>query len=187
MTVYTPQGEFTDICYETTGDGIARITICRPEVRNAFRPRTVIEMREALQMARMDGSVGVVILRGEGELAFCSGGDQKVRGDDGYGDEDGHTGLHVLDFQREIRTCPKPVIASVAGYAIGGGHVLHMLCDLTICSDNARFGQTGPKVGSFDGGWGLLTWPASLAKSGPVRFGSCAVSTTRSKPWIGAW
>ena len=107
MTVYTPQGEFTDICYETTGDGIARITICRPEVRNAFRPRTVIEMREALQMARMDGSVGVVILRGEGELAFCSGGDQKVRGDDGYGDEDGHTGLHVLDFQREIRTCPQ--------------------------------------------------------------------------------
>ena len=154
MTVYTPQGEFTDISYETTGDGIARITICRPEVRNAFRPRTVIEMREALQMARMDGSVGVVILRGEGELAFCSGGDQKVRGDDGYGDEDGHTGLHVLDFQREIRTCPKPVIASVAGYAIGGGHVLHMLCDLTICSDNARFGQTGPKGGSFDGGWG---------------------------------
>ena len=187
MTVYTPQGEFTDICYETTGDGIARITICRPEVRNAFRPRTVIEMREALQMARMDGSVGVVILRGEGELAFCSGGDQKVRGDDGYGDEDGHTGLHVLDFQREIRTCPKPVIASVAGYAIGGGHVLHMLCDLTICSDNARFGQTGPRSVRSTGDGAFSTWPASLAKSGPVRFGSCAVSTTRSKPWIGAW
>ena len=105
MTVYTPQGEFTDICYETTGDGIARITICRPEVRNAFRPRTVIEMREALQMARMDGSVGVVILRGEGELAFCSGGDQKVRGDDGYGDEDGHTGLHVFCL---LYTSPSP-------------------------------------------------------------------------------
>jgi naphthoate synthase len=144
---------FTDIRYETL-DGIAKITICRPEVRNAFRPLTVTEMREALQIARDDPAIGVVILTGEGDLAFCSGGDQRVRGDAGYKDAQGVHRLNVLDFQREIRTCPKPVIAMVAGYAMGGGHVLHVMCDLTIAADNAIFGQTGPRVGSFDGGYG---------------------------------
>ena len=144
---------FTDIRYETC-DGIAKITINRPEVRNAFRPLTVQEMMKALEHARYDETIGVVILTGEGPLAFCSGGDQKIRGDDGYRDGSGETHLNVLDFQRQIRTCPKPVIAMVAGYAVGGGHVLHMMCDLTIAADNAIFGQTGPKVGSFDGGWG---------------------------------
>ena len=146
--------EYSDIKYEKSGDGIAKITINRPEVRNAFRPQTVKQMRQALDDARDDASVGVIILTGEGEKAFCSGGDQKIRGDAGYKDADGVHRLNVLDFQRDIRTCPKPVIAMVAGYAIGGGHVLHMLCDLTIAADNAVFGQTGPKVGSFDGGWG---------------------------------
>ncbi len=145
--------DFEDIRYEQ-GDGMAKITINRPEVRNAFRPQTVIEMREALQHARMSSNVGVIILTGEGEKAFCSGGDQRVRGDSGYKDDEGTEHLNVLDFQREIRTCPKPVIAMVAGYAIGGGHVLHLVCDLTIAADNAVFGQTGPKVGSFDGGFG---------------------------------
>ena len=150
---WTTAGEYSDILYEKAG-GIAKITINRPEVRNAFRPQTVRQMREALQEARDDAGIGVVILTGQGEKAFCSGGDQKVRGDAGYKDDDGHERLHVLDFQREIRTCPMPVIAMVAGYAIGGGHVLHLMCDLTIAADNARFGQTGPKVGSFDGGYG---------------------------------
>lgn len=145
--------EFTDIRYERF-DGIAKITINRPEVRNAFRPLTVNEMRTALQDARQDASVGVIILTGEGEKAFCSGGDQKIRGEAGYKDESGTEHLNVLDFQREIRSCPKPVIAMVAGYSIGGGHVLHVVCDLTIAADNAIFGQTGPKVGSFDGGYG---------------------------------
>ncbi len=144
---------YTDIRYEHF-EGIAKITINRPEVRNAFRPLTVHEMRDALQDARMDSRIGVVILTGEGEKAFCSGGDQKIRGDAGYKDDDGSEHLNVLDFQREIRTCPKPVVAMVAGYAIGGGHVLHVMCDLTIAADNAIFGQTGPKVGSFDGGFG---------------------------------
>ncbi len=135
-------------------DGIAKITINRPEVRNAFRPQTVDEMREALQEARHDDAIGVIILTGEGEKAFCSGGDQKIRGDAGYKDGKGGHKLNVLDFQREIRTCPKPVIAMIAGYAIGGGHVLHVVCDLSIAADNAIFGQTGPKVGSFDGGFG---------------------------------
>ena len=144
---------YTDIRYEHL-EGIAKITINRPEVRNAFRPITVNEMRAALQHARMDPTIGVIILTGEGEKAFCSGGDQKIRGDAGYKDEAGTEHLNVLDFQREIRSCPKPVIAMVAGYAIGGGHVLHVMCDLTLAADNAIFGQTGPKVGSFDGGYG---------------------------------
>ncbi len=146
-------GEFTDILYHKA-EGIAKITINRPERRNAFRPQTVVEMIQALDNARNDEKIGVIILTGEGPLAFCSGGDQKIRGDAGYADEKGVNRLNVLDFQRNIRNCPKPVIAMVAGYAIGGGHVLHMLCDLTIAADNAIFGQTGPKVGSFDGGWG---------------------------------
>lgn len=145
--------EFKDIKFEKW-NGIAKITINRPEVRNAFRPLTVVEMMKALENARHDSDVGVIILTGEGEKAFCSGGDQKIRGDSGYKDAEGAHHLNVLDFQRQIRTCPKPVIAMVAGYAVGGGHVLHMMCDLTIAADNAVFGQTGPKVGSFDGGWG---------------------------------
>ncbi len=144
---------YTDIRYEQHA-GIAKITINRPHVRNAFRPLTVNEMRHALQHARMDPEVGVIILTGEGDKAFCAGGDQKIRGDAGYQDEDGTEHLNVLDFQREIRTCPKPVVAMVAGYAIGGGHVLHVMCDLTIAAENAIFGQTGPRVGSFDGGFG---------------------------------
>lgn len=145
--------EFTDIKYHKA-DGIAKITINRPEVRNAFRPLTVMEMQKALEDARHDESIGVIILTGVGEKAFCSGGDQRIRGDSGYKDEKGAHHLNVLDFQRQIRTCPKPVIAMVAGFAIGGGHVLHMICDLTIAADNAVFGQTGPRVGSFDGGYG---------------------------------
>lgn len=146
-------GDYKDIKYEKS-DGIAKITINRPEVRNAFRPITVFEMSQALYDAREDSAIGVVILTGEGKKAFCSGGDQKIRGDSGYKDESGIHRLNVLDFQRQMRTCPKPIIAMVAGYAIGGGHVLHLLCDLTIAADNAIFGQTGPKVGSFDGGYG---------------------------------
>ena len=144
---------YTDIVYEKA-EGIARITINRPEVRNAFRPLTVQEMQHAFSNARDDAEVGVVVLRGMGDLAFCSGGDQRVRGHGGYVGDDGVPRLNVLDLQRQIRTLPKPVIASVAGYAIGGGHVLHMICDITIAADNARFGQTGPRVGSFDGGYG---------------------------------
>ncbi len=150
---WKPAGAFTDIRYEKA-EGIAKITINRPEVRNAFRPLTVKEMRQALDDARNDAAVGVVILTGAGDLAFCSGGDQRVRGTGGYVGSDGTPRLNVLDFQREIRNCPKPVIAMVAGWCVGGGHVLHMLCDLTIAADNAKFGQTGPRVGSFDGGWG---------------------------------
>ncbi|MCE9616467.1 MAG: 1,4-dihydroxy-2-naphthoyl-CoA synthase [Lentisphaerae bacterium] len=146
-------GTFTDIRYDKA-EGIAKITINRPRVRNAFRPLTVQEMSEALADARDDESIGVIILTGEGKDAFCSGGDQKVRGDAGYKDETGVHRLNVLDLQRQIRTCPKPVVAMVAGYAIGGGHVLHVVCDLTIAADNAIFGQTGPRVGSFDGGFG---------------------------------
>ncbi|WP_162046042.1 1,4-dihydroxy-2-naphthoyl-CoA synthase [Vibrio taketomensis] len=148
-------GEYEDIQYHKSEDGIAKITIARPQVRNAFRPQTVKEMINALADARYDEQVGVIILTGLGEDAFCSGGDQKIRGDyGGYRDEGGTHHLNVLDFQRQIRTCPKPVIAAVAGWAVGGGHVLHMMCDLTIAAENAQFGQTGPKVGSFDGGWG---------------------------------
>ncbi len=147
-------GEFTDIVYEKCSDGIARITINRPQVHNAFRPQTVMEMSRALNDARNDADVGVIILTGMGENAFCSGGDQKVRGTGGYVGDDGTPRLNVLDLQREIRTCPKPVVAMVAGWCVGGGHVLHMMCDLTIAAENAMFGQTGPRVGSFDGGWG---------------------------------
>jgi naphthoate synthase len=150
---WTPSGTYTDIKYHKF-DGIAKITISRPEVRNAFRPLTVQEMSHALQDARNDPTVGVVILTGEGKEAFCSGGDQKIRGNAGYADTQGVHRLNVLDFQREMRTCPMPIIAMVAGYAVGGGHVLHVLCDLSIAADNAIFGQTGPKVGSFDGGYG---------------------------------
>ena len=146
-------GEYQDILYETS-DGIAKITINRPEVRNAFRPATVVEMSKAFEVARNDPEIGVVILTGAGTEAFCSGGDQRVRGEDGYVDAGGTGRLNVLDLQVQIRRLPKPVVAMVAGYAIGGGHVLHIVCDLTIAADNARFGQTGPKVGSFDGGYG---------------------------------
>ncbi len=146
-------GKYTDIKYHKT-EGIAKITINRPQVRNAFRPLTVVEMSSALSDARDDEKIGVIILTGEGKDAFCSGGDQKIRGHAGYKDDKGIHRLNVLDFQRQIRTCPKPVIAMVAGYAIGGGQILQMLCDLTIAADNAIFGQTGPKVGSFDGGYG---------------------------------
>jgi len=152
-TKWTSAGNFTDIKYEKSGS-IAKISINRKEVRNAFRPLTVSEMSKALSDARDDEKIGVVILTGEGREAFCSGGDQRVRGEAGYKDANGVHRLNVLDFQRQIRTCPKPVIAMVAGYAIGGGHVLHLMCDLTIAADNAIFGQTGPKVGSFDGGYG---------------------------------
>src|ERR687893_3010003 len=156
---WQPAAEFEDIRYELSGDGIAKITIDRPEVRNAFRPQTVIELSQALELAREDPAVGVVILTGEGPLAFCSGGDQRVRGDSGYlgDDEQAARGIgrfHVTDLHVQIRRLPKPVVAMVAGYAVGGGHVLHVVCDLTIAADNARFGQTGPKVGSWDGGYG---------------------------------
>lgn len=170
-TTWIPAGEYTDIRYEKSAEpgqgepstgktpGIAKITIDRPEVRNAFRPLTVIEIGQALEDAREDPEVGVIVLTGEGPLAFCSGGDQRVRGDSGYLAEDasGKSGVgrfHVTDLHIQIRRLPKPVVAMVAGYAIGGGHVLHLVCDLTIAADNARFGQTGPKVGSFDGGFG---------------------------------
>ena len=153
---WTPIKPFSDVRYERTRDGIAKITINRPEVRNAFRPLTVREMQEAFALAREDKDIGVIILTGEGPEAFCSGGDQRIRGDAGYVDEQqgGTMRLNVLDLQKQIRSLPKPVVAMVAGYAIGGGHVLHVVCDLTIAADNARFGQTGPKVGSFDGGLG---------------------------------
>jgi naphthoate synthase len=156
---WKPAGEYSDIRFELSGDGIAKITINRPEVRNAFRPQTLFQLSEAFDHARDDPEVGVIILTGEGPHAFCSGGDQRIRGDDGYLGDDtvakrGIGRLNVLDLQVQIRRTPKPVVAMVAGYAIGGGHVLHVVCDLTIAADNARFGQTGPKVGSFDGGYG---------------------------------
>jgi len=145
---------YEDIIYETSSDGIAKITINRPDVRNAFRPRTVSEMIRAFDEVRDDASIGVAILTGAGPDAFCSGGDQRVRGDGGYVGADGIPRLNVLDLQMRIRYLPKPVVAMVAGYAIGGGHILHLVCDLTIAADNARFGQTGPRVGSFDAGFG---------------------------------
>ena len=152
---WIPSGSYQEILYHKSAEGIAKITINRPHVRNAFTPLTVREMQQALDDARDDINIGTIILTGQGDLAFCSGGDQKIRGDAGYKDQDtGHLRLNVLDFQRQIRTCPKPIVAMVAGYAIGGGHVLHLMCDLTIAAENAIFGQTGPKVGSFDGGYG---------------------------------
>ncbi len=155
---WTQSGNYQDIEYHTA-EGIARLTINRPEVRNAFRPQTISELEHAFNVARDDESIGVIILTGKGDLAFCSGGDQMIRGDDGYIGDDalakkGIGRLNVLDLQIQIRRLPKPVIAMVAGYAIGGGHVLHVVCDLTIAAENAKFGQTGPKVGSFDGGYG---------------------------------
>lgn len=146
-------GQYSDIFYHKM-PGIAKLTINRPEVLNAFRPKTIVELMHAFSDACADRDIGVIILTGVGTRAFCSGGDQKIRGDDGYKDESGDTHLNVLEFQRLIRFCHKPVIAMVAGYAIGGGHILHMICDLTVAADNAIFGQTGPKVGSFDGGYG---------------------------------
>ena len=155
---WVASGDYHDIRYETAS-GMAKITINRPEVRNAFRPQTLFELSRAFDVARDDPGVGVIILTGQGDLAFCSGGDQRIRGDDGYigADDVAQAGigrLNVLDLQVQIRRTPKPVVAMVAGYAIGGGHVLHVVCDLSIAADNARFGQTGPKVGSFDGGYG---------------------------------
>src|SRR5438067_8086563 len=156
---WTSGGDFEDIRYELSGDGIAKITIDRPEVRNAFRPQTLVELSDAFERARESLDVGVIVLTGAGEEAFCSGGDQRVRGDAGYlGDDEaarrGVGRFHVTDLQVQIRRLPKPVVAMVAGYAVGGGHVLHVICDLTIAADNACFGQTGPRVGSFDGGFG---------------------------------
>jgi naphthoate synthase len=154
VPTWTPVPGYVDIIYAKADEGIAKIVINRPEVRNAFRPETVNELQAAFADARDDPDIGVVILTGEGREAFCSGGDQRVRGDGGYVGSDGVPRLNVLDLQRQIRTLPKPGVAMVAGYAIGGGHVLHMICDITIAADNARFGQTGPRVGSFDGGYG---------------------------------
>jgi len=161
-----PGKDYEDIWYDTAG-GVAKITINRPEKRNAFRPTTLFELSRAFNVARDDPSIGVIILTGAGEAAFCSGGDQKVRGADGYVDSHGVGRLNVLDLQVQIRRTPKPVIAMVAGYAIGGGHVLHVCCDLTIAADNAIFGQTGPKVGSFDAGYGssLLAATVGLKKA----------------------
>jgi naphthoate synthase len=170
-TTWNPAGEFTDIRYEKSGPespGIAKITIDRPEVRNAFRPETVIELSQAFDRAREDHEVGVIVLTGEGPDAFCSGGDQRVRGAGGY--ESGEAAgsgvgrFHVTDLHVQIRRTPKPVVAMVAGYAIGGGHVLHVVCDLTIAADNARFGQTGPRVGSFDGGFGASLLAAQIGQ-----------------------
>ena len=152
--MWTQLNQFEDILLESTDDGIAKLTINRPEVRNAFRPKTVNEMLEALDVVHNNSDIGILILTGAGDKAFCSGGDQKVRGDAGYVGDDGVPRLNILEVQKRIRSLPIPVIAMVAGYAIGGGHVLHVVCDLTIAADNAIFGQTGPKVGSFDGGLG---------------------------------
>lgn len=154
QNIWIPIKEYSDIRLERSEDGIGKITIARPEVRNAFRPQTVMDLKDAFEVVREDARIGVVILTGEGPDAFCSGGDQKVRGQAGYVGQDGVPRLNILDVQKQIRSLPKPVIAMVAGYAIGGGHVLHVVCDLTIAADNAKFGQTGPKVGSFDGGLG---------------------------------
>ena len=152
---WTSAAEYSDIRYELSGDGIAKVTIARPEVRNAFRPQTIVEISSALERAREDTSVGVIVLTGEGPLAFCSGGDQRVRGDTGYMSEGVSVGrFHVTDLHVQIRRQPKPVVAMVAGYAVGGGQILHLVCDLTIAAENARFGQTGPRVGSWDGGYG---------------------------------
>lgn len=173
---WSPVGDYEDIKYELSGDGIAKVTICRPEVRNAFRPQTLMEISDALIEAREDPSVGVIILTGEGPDAFCSGGDQRVRGDTGYLTEPGKAGgvgrFHVTDLQVQIRRLPKPIVAMVAGYAIGGGHILHLVCDLSIAADNARFGQVGPKVGSFDGGFGagLLAELVGVKKAKEIWF-----------------
>ncbi|MBV8528393.1 MAG: 1,4-dihydroxy-2-naphthoyl-CoA synthase [Candidatus Dormibacteraeota bacterium] len=168
---WNASGEWEDIRYESS-EGIAKITINRPEVRNAFRPTTLFELSRAFDLARDDPSIGAIILTGEGEQAFCSGGDQRIRGDDGYRDAHGIGRLNVLDLQVQIRRLPKPVVAMVAGYAIGGGHVLHVVCDLSIAAENARFGQTGPKVGSFDAGYGsgLLARTVGLKRAKEIWF-----------------
>src|SRR5260370_6446948 len=166
-------GDYTDIRYETTDDGIAKITICRPEVPKAFRPPPLIETPDALVLAREDESVGVIILTGEGDKAFCSGGDQRVRGDNGYQIDENTVGrFHVTDLHVQMRRCPKPIVAMVAGWAIGGGHVLHLVCDLTIAADNAIFGQVGPRVGSFDGGFraSSLSQLGGMKKAKEYRF-----------------
>ncbi len=168
----TPPGPvYGDILYQHWA-GVAKITINRPEVRNAFRPETVRELIDAFHRAHQDPSIGVIVLTGAGDLAFCSGGDQRVRGNEGYRDGTGVEQLNVLDLQRQIRTLPKPVVAMVAGYAIGGGHVLHLICDLSIAADNARFGQTGPRVGSFDGGLGagLMARTVGLKRAKEIWF-----------------
>jgi naphthoate synthase len=170
---WTASGDYEDIRYETSGDGIAKITIDRPEVRNAFRPQTIVEISQALERAREDTVVGAIILTGEGPLAFCSGGDQRVRGDTGYVPEGAALGrFHVTDLHVQMRRLPKPIVAMVAGYAVGGGQVLHLVCDLSIAADNARFGQTGPRVGSFDGGFGaaLLANTVGLRKAKEIWF-----------------
>jgi naphthoate synthase len=176
LPMWARVGEYRDVIYEVA-EGIARITINRPEVRNAFRPQTLFELANAFERARDDVTVGVIILTGAGNDAFCSGGDQRIRGDDGYmGDDDvaqhGVGRLNVLDLQIQIRRLPKPVIAQIAGYAIGGGHILHLVCDLSLAADNARFGQTGPRVGSFDGGYGssLLARTIGLKRAKEVWF-----------------
>ena len=183
------RGEYRDIRYEVA-DGIAKLTIDRPEVRNAFRPQTLFELSDAFNAARDDPSVGVVVLTGQGPDAFCSGGDQKIRGDDGYLGDDavarqGIGRLNVLDLQIQIRRLPKPVVAMVAGYAIGGGHILHLVCDLSIAADNARFGQTGPKVGSFDGGYGasLLANTIGLKRAKEVWFLCRQYDAATTKDW----
>lgn len=166
-------GNYEDIRYEATPDGIAKITIDRPEVHNAFRPQTLIEVSDALVTAREDERVGVIILTGAGDQAFCSGGDQRVRGDSGYQTAPGTMGrFHVTDLHVQMRRCPKPIVAMVAGWAIGGGHILQMVCDLSIAADNARFGQVGPRVGSFDGGFGasLLTELVGARKAKEIWF-----------------
>jgi naphthoate synthase len=166
-----PDCDYQDILYHQA-EGIAKLTINRPQVRNAFRPETVQELSHAFRRAHLDPQIGVIILTGAGELAFCAGGDQKIRGEGGYRDNQGVEHLNVLELQRQIRTLPKPVVAMVAGYAIGGGHVLHLICDLSIAADNARFGQTGPKVGSFDAGLGagLLARTVGLKKAKEIWF-----------------
>jgi naphthoate synthase len=168
---WTPSGEYADIRYETA-EGMAKITIARPEVRNAFRPATLFELSRAFDVARDDPEVGVIIFTGEGTEAFCSGGDQRIRGSDGYVDDRGIGRLNVLDLQVQMRRLPKPIVAMVAGYAIGGGHVLHLVCDLTVAADNAIFGQTGPKVGSFDAGYGsgLMARTIGLKRAKQVWF-----------------
>ncbi|HEY5111254.1 MAG TPA: 1,4-dihydroxy-2-naphthoyl-CoA synthase [Acidimicrobiales bacterium] len=189
LPVWERLGDYQDIVYEV-GEGIARLTINRPEVRNAFRPQTLFELAHAFERARDDITVGVIILTGAGPDAFCSGGDQRIRGDDGYmGDDDvaqqGVGRLNVLDLQIQIRRLPKPVIAQIAGYAIGGGHILHLVCDLSLAADNARFGQTGPKVGSFDGGYGssLLARTIGLKRAKEVWFLCRQYDATQALEW----
>ncbi len=181
------EGGFEDIRYET-GGGIAKVTIDRPEVLNAFRPQTLIEVSAAMELAREDAEVGVIVLTGAGERAFCSGGDQTVRGDTGYVAEGATVGrFHVTDLQIQMRRLPKPVVAMVAGYAIGGGHILHLSCDLTIAADNGVFGQVGPRVGSWDGGYGASLLRDLVGTKKARRSGCSAASTTPRRPRRWGW